>query len=223
MIPDVQYSFSPLPGHKGYKVTMLLKDYMTRLLEESQQEDLEAIIKLIDAYADQFRKLYSSHPEKGMQAVIKAADDIIAATTPETKNQFQCQSGCTHCCYIDVDISQNEAATIINYCNKSGIDTDIEYLLKQAEKGRKVYSEFSRCTFLKENKCSIYPVRPMSCRKLYVFTDPSFCDSSASKVNQAGTYFDLHTEIYASALMNISETGPMERMLLKELRKDENN
>lgn len=216
-MPDEQKSLMPEPGYIGYKVTSLLKNYLTGLQEQSQQSDVEAIIKLVEAYTDQFKKLCGTNPASGWQAVIKAADDVISATPEATKNQFQCKPGCTHCCYIDLDISQNEAAAIINYCLTNDIDIDREHLMNQVEIGRNIFSKYSRCVFLKETICSIYPVRPMNCRKHYVYTDPSLCDNSTNTINQIGTFFDLHTEIYASAMLNISETGPIEKMLIKEL------
>ena len=91
---------------------------------------------------------------------------------------------------------------IVNYCKENGIEIDREYLTKQAAVGRKTYTPLSRCVFLKDNLCSIYPVRPIACRKHWVKTDPSLCDFSNNIINQVGGYFDINTEILASAVLN---------------------
>jgi Putative zinc- or iron-chelating domain len=108
-------------------------------------------------------------------------------------------------------------AVIINYCTENAIEIDKEYLEKQAAVGRKKYSELSRCVFLKDNMCSIYPVRPIACRKHWVKTDPSLCDFSQNIAHPIGAYFDINTEILASVVLNVGGTGSFENMMLSEL------
>ena len=151
-----------------------------------------------------------------------AIDGFFLKAPEESKKEIQCKAGCTACCYIDADISGDEATVIINYCKENGIEIDKEYLTKQAAVGRKSYSELSRCVFLKDNLCSIYPVRPITCRKHWVKTDPALCDFSKNIVHQVGGYFDVNTEILASALLNVDESGPFEKVLLSEMEKLQN-
>ena len=128
-----------------------------------------------------------------------------------------CGAGCTACCFIDVDISEDEAAVIIDYCRKNDIEVDKAYLTEQAAAGRKSYSALSRCVFLKDNLCSIYPVRPIACRKHWVETDPDLCDFSKNIINQVGGFFNVNTEIMASAMLNVIEVMPFEKALLNEM------
>jgi hypothetical protein len=65
-------------------------------------------------------------------------------------------------------------------------------------------------------------VRPIACRKHWVKTDPALCDFSENIVHQVGGYFDVNTEILASAVLNVKETGPFEKTLLSELDKSLN-
>ena len=151
--------------------------------------------------------------------VYKTIDNFLLKAPEENKKEIQCKAGCTACCFIDVEVSGDEAAVIIGYCMENGIEIDREYLTKQAAVGRKSYSDLSKCFFLKDNLCSIYPVRPIACRKHWVKTDPALCDFSKNIINQVGGYFDINTEILASALLNVDETGPFEKVLLNELDK----
>ena len=118
-----------------------------------------------------------------------------------------------------MDVSGDEATVIIDYCKENGIEIDREYLTQQAAAGRITYSALSKCVFLKENLCSIYPVRPIACRKHWVKTDPALCDFSNNIVNQVGGYFDVNTEILASALLNVDKMGSFEKVLLSEMDK----
>ena len=217
---DLPYSFEPVPGYNNYKVTAMLRDYLGMLMEQTEnKETIEQILILINSYTDQLRNLRTQNREKTTKEVYKAIDGFFNAAPGENKKDIQCKAGCTACCFIEIDVSGDEAAVIINYCRENGIEIDREYLTKQAAAGRKTYSNVSRCVFLKDNLCSIYPVRPIACRKHWVKTDPALCDFSKNIVNQVGGYFDVNTEILASAILNVEESGSFEKVLLNELDK----
>ena len=215
---DLPYRLEPAPGYDEYKVTSLLKDHLVLLMENSEnQETIDQILKLINGYKDQLRNLSAKNNIETIKEVYKAIDNFFNTAPDENKKEIQCKAGCTACCFIDVDVSADEAAAIVNYCNENAIEIDKEYLEKQAAVGRKKYSELSRCVFLKDDLCSIYPVRPIACRKHWVKTDPALCDFSKNIINQVGGYFDVNTEILASAVLNVGEMGSFEKMMLNEL------
>jgi len=217
---DLPYSFEPAPGLVAYKVSAMLRDYLGLLMENPEnQETIEQILKLVNGYSDQLRALRIQNRIETTKEVYRAIDGFFAKAPEENKKEIQCKTGCTACCFIDVDVSGDEAAVIINYCKENGIEIDKEYLTEQAAAGRKTYSNLSRCVFLKDNLCSIYPVRPIACRKHWVKTDPALCDFSKNIINEIGGYFDVNTEILASAVLNVDETGPFEKMLLEGMDK----
>ena len=218
---DLPYRLEPASGYDEYKVTSLLKDHLALLMEQPEnQETIDQILKLINGYKDQLRNLRAKNNIATIKEVYKAIDNFFNNAPGENKKDIKCKTGCTACCFIDVDVSADEVAAIINYCNENAIEIDKEYLIKQAEVGRKKYSELSRCVFLKDDMCSIYPVRPIACRKHWVKTDPSLCDFSKNIANPVGAYFDVNTEILASAVLNVGETGSFEKMMLNELEKN---
>ena len=217
---DLPYSLKPAPGLINYKVTSMLRDYLGLLMEQPEnKETIDQILNLINGYIVQLRNLRTQNQEETTKQVYKAIDSFFNSAPEENKKDIQCKAGCTACCFIEIDVSGDEAAVIINYCRENEIEIDREYLTKQAAVGRKTYSELSRCVFLKDNLCSIYPVRPVACRKHWVKTDPALCDFSKNIINQVGGYFDVNTEILASAMLNVDETGPLEKALLSELDK----
>jgi Fe-S-cluster containining protein len=217
---DLPYQFEPAPGYTEYKVTSMLKNYFGVLMQITETpETIGQVLQLIDGYTVQLRKLRIQNRLESIIEVYKAIDNFFNAATEEDKKEIQCKAGCTACCFIDVDVSGDEAELIINYCRDTGIEIDRVYLTKQAAAGRKSYSPLSRCVFLKDNLCSIYPVRPVACRKHWVKTDPGLCDFSKNIANQVNGYFDVNAEIMASALLNVHETGPFEKKLLSEMDK----
>jgi hypothetical protein len=217
---DLPYRLEPASGYDEYKVTSLLKDHLALLMENSEnQETIDQILKLINGYKDQLKNLRNKNNIATIKEVYKTIDNFFNNAPEENKKDIKCKAGCTACCFIDVDVSFDEVAVIINYCNQNAIEIDKEYLEKQSEVGRKKFSEFSRCVFLKDNMCSIYPVRPIACRKHWVKTDPSLCDFSDNIAHPVGGYFDINTEILASAVLNVGGTGSFETMLLSELER----
>lgn len=190
------------------------------LMEQAEsRETIEQILSLIDGYVHQLTTLSIQNRVETIKEIYKSIDRFFDTAADENKKEIKCKTGCTACCFIDVDITGDEAAVIINYCNENGIRIDRAYLESQAITGRKTYSGLSRCVFLKDNLCSIYPVRPVACRKHWVKTDPALCDFSENVINQVGGYFDVNTEILASALLNIAGSGPFEKMMISELEK----
>jgi Putative zinc- or iron-chelating domain len=217
---DLPYSFEPLAGYSEYKLTSILKDYISLLMEQPEnKETIDQILNLVNGYIAQLKYLRVQNAEETTKEIFKAVDGFFIAAADDTKKDIQCKEGCTACCFIEIDVSGDEVAAIINYCRENGIEIDREYLTKQAVAGRKIYSDLSRCVFLKDNLCSIYPVRPVACRKHWVKTDPVLCDFSKNIINPVGKYFDINTEILASALLNVDETGSLENMLLCGLDK----
>ena len=215
---DLPYSFEPSPGYQTYKVTSMLKDYLTLLMEETgNQQTIDQILKLINDYVLQLKNLTAQNIKATTNQVYNAIDNFFINAPEESKKEIKCKTGCTACCFIELDISANEATVIVDYCKENNIEVDKAYLTEQAAAGRSTYSPLSRCVFLKDNLCSIYPVRPVACRKHWVKTDPTLCDFSENITNQIGSYFNINTEILASAMLNVNEAIPFEKALLREM------
>jgi len=219
---DLPYRLEPASGYDEYKVTSLLKDHLAALMEQPEnQERINQILQVVKGYKDQLNALRVQSNIGTIKEVYKAIDNFFDKAPEENKKDITCKPGCTACCFIDVDISFDEVAAIIHYCTENAIEIDKEYLKKQAAVGRKKYSEFSRCVFLKDNMCSIYPVRPVACRKHWVKTDPSLCDFSKNIAHPIGRYIDINTEVLASAVLNVGGSGSFETMLLNEVERRE--
>lgn len=101
------------------------------------------------------------------------AERIADAVRPSSV----CSDGCSHCCYIPVSMSQSEAGWI-------GAATGI----KPADVPRRTAQEYADqqddflrvpCTFLNDDRCSIYEFRPLECRLHFnISASPMFCDTS---------------------------------------------
>lgn len=207
----------PRPGNV-YKLTGMLKEWLDRLSADSNEaEYVNLILNTINNYSEQLNNAGKQNKNLAAKAAHDAIDKLFTSAAEEDKKGIQCSKGCAACCYIDATIAESEAKLIIDHCEKNNFPIDKSYLKKQAARGRKEFSEISKCVFLENNLCSIYEVRPATCRKHFVKNDPALCDSSKNKDIPLITYFNLQSEIIASALLNTGESGPIEKMLLDQL------
>lgn len=78
-----------------------------------------------------------------------------------------CKKGCSHCCHSEILVSEIEFELIAKFVKDFSVKFDKDLLEKQQlpmEKFRQLDWEDKKCVFLKNNTCSIYPVRPIVCR-----------------------------------------------------------
>lgn len=132
-------------------------------------------------------------------------------------NNFCCKAGCSTCCTQNVTITALEGERILSYCIQHNRRTwllDKLLKLEQREKPKQTTNEYvlaclqgadpeeekestrNVCPFLEENICTIYEVRPFSCR---CFSSETVCSHDRS-----ATVADHY--IYASmAVMQLIE------------------
>jgi Fe-S-cluster containining protein len=106
----------------------------------------------------------------------------------DEQQKISCKRGCHHCCYNLVKATLAEGAAIAVHLVERG---EFEKYRPQLEKTAKLADSFvdaegedgsfrylatkTPCAFLKDGECSIYDLRPMSCRTYYVATSPDNC------------------------------------------------
>jgi Fe-S-cluster containining protein len=129
-----------------------------------------------------------------------------------------CRAGCTWCCHFSIDVRPVEVFGILDFVERSftaeqktrvhaQIRTNSAALQGLDDEARATRN--IQCPFLQESCCTIYPVRPQSCRN-YHATDVAGCRQSyeepgnleidpdfAPVVYQAGA---AHVEAFSSAM-----------------------
>lgn len=143
--------------------------------------------------------------------------DQRIASAPDI-GTLACRAGCTWCCHFSVDVRAVEVFGILDF---------VERTFTPEEKAR-VYAEIRansvaldkldefermrrnvKCPFLSEGRCTIYPVRPQTCRNYHAtsvtgcqqsYEDPSNLDIDpefAPLVYQAG---GAHVDAFTTAM-----------------------
>lgn len=184
----------------------------------------DQVLRMIEARAAYFRAaLKECGPTEFVRAFFEAFDEAIAEGKTQTNTLPSCTKGCYKCCRQNVQIWKDEAALIAEYCSENNIPIPRGYLLEQLKYGWKEVAkeEVGWCTFLKDGDCSIYPVRPLSCRKYLVASPAELCDTvkyPASEGNKVAVIVLTAPEIEASAYCGImadkGKSGRLPEMLL---------
>lgn len=113
-------------------------------------------------------------------------DNLIAKTIDESSIKPACKAGCAFCCYYKVEVRAHEMLLIKDYMRATLSADKVAAILAEAETNAAIIRTLSpeqhlttnlKCALLRDNQCSIYPVRPFRCRNFHA-TDASACEQS---------------------------------------------
>ncbi len=79
-----------------------------------------------------------------------------------------CKQGCSHCCYVPVEVTQLEARYI---------EEKTKHKMIELSENKTRQPAHEPCPFLKDNQCSIYPYRPLACRMFATLDDVLYCEA----------------------------------------------
>jgi Fe-S-cluster containining protein len=105
-----------------------------------------------------------------MAATSRLADGLLARAPA---GAVACRAGCDHCCYQGVGVTPPEALAIADHLRRTRSPEELArvtaHLGEQRERTRGLtaaerFSPDHPCPFLESARCTIYEVRPLSCR-----------------------------------------------------------
>jgi Fe-S-cluster containining protein len=119
-----------------------------------------------------------------MQAIYAIHDELVEQDIEDLKKPLPCKKGCSHCCQILVDITPSEWENITQYLLVNPkllehVRNSILPMQKAWFKALEILSKANqsnfidkaallyfgtKCCFLKDGICTIYPIRPFNCR-----------------------------------------------------------
>ena len=137
---------------------------------------------------------------------------------------FCCRKGCSTCCTQNVTITALEGERILDYCIRENLrswllsklehleshgkplQTTNEYVLsifQDKEEHEGLTPPKGVCPFLEKGRCTIYPVRPFSCR--------CFASETICRENEAATVAEHYFYGSTIAMQLIEHLGQFER------------
>ena|SRR3990167_8286133 len=206
---------------KRTKLTSFLNDTLMHAAKNISVDVAKKHFKEVKKVAVYYKnELSKPNPDKFIGKLYAKVDQIVKESVKP--GSVSCSKGCSHCCYQAVNISKSKALYILN--NTERIELDTKLLVKQLP--LTTYQEWHelpyadrKCIFLQDNKCSIYDIRPIACRKYFVKSLPDDCDSQANPNRRVINMTINPVEKMASALINAEENGLLPAMIQKVVQK----
>lgn len=200
----------------GVRYKSLAPFFMDEILKQYTSKEQEKIIFEIISFAKQIEQNLNDH---GVLSSVLHLYDYI--DKEDIDGKVACSKGCSFCCYLHVTLTKFEVTAIIDYCTKNNIIIDTDTLKKQSvadnvESFSKIDYKDRKCVFLKDNQCSIYPVRPVACRKYYVVNDPEICNTE-QELKATRVRYNLMKEIAAHGLYLLDNPISFSKNLLNQL------
>jgi len=125
---------------------------------------IEQLVRAAVALLNDKRSDYQTKADR----IIDVCDALSRTIVPHTP----CAGGCSGCCYMATAISGFEARMIGRYIGRAPRELGRENIASPAlEDDLRARYTGVRCTFLVDGRCSIYPVRPASCRLHHSLND----------------------------------------------------
>lgn len=111
--------------------------------------------------------------------------DQRIASAPDV-GTLACRAGCTWCCHFSVDVRAVEVFGILDFVERTFTAEEKEHLYAEIRANSVALEKLDeiermrrnvKCPFLREGRCSIYSVRPQTCRN-YHATSAVGCQQS---------------------------------------------
>jgi len=90
------------------------------------------------------------------QTLCRYCDEVFAMTLQAFRAHIRCAQGCASCCLLETVVPL-EAFVITAYLESAASHSS-------AARSHRTPQTHTRCVFLHEDTCVIYPVRPLICR-----------------------------------------------------------
>jgi Fe-S-cluster containining protein len=204
-----------------------ISENLSNMYDQLDDAGKMTVQEMLAHYMDEYKRMKMENPfdlisvaHTVQKEVQKNIDNRVKLSNKEGEHKVSCRQGCSFCCYLWVDITDDEALLLTKYAQENKIDIDYDRLEKQLvdniEEFNKLPLQVRRCPFLDNNgSCKVYDVRPTSCRTLNVVSDPKLCDTSIHKGGKVLRLADLESEAMSCATTNATESGNMAKMLLQ--------
>jgi Fe-S-cluster containining protein len=177
-----------------------------------QDEFIDHILSQYDDMVEKTKWILALKPAHVRIAAFHKAIDFC-----KTDQEISCKRGCSACCHLSVDVSADEARVLRHRWdgkNKNRLKKQAK--VESTELFAKILGwEDSACVFLKDNECSVYDVRPASCRTHFTIDESSQCDPIVHAGETLRLVFDAKVEMISS-IMYGGHSDRLARYLLRK-------
>lgn len=140
---------------------------------KNQLYSADLIKATINTIIDPLRSRSMSKINASMKQLQEESENLVNNQFDKSEIKIDCKVNCTFCCHNQVSITAVEILLIVEYIknNFSSEETaELKDRINQLDKLTGNMNAFHRkkakkpCALLVDNKCSVYPVRPLACK-----------------------------------------------------------
>ena len=202
--------------------------YLTESLKKLVNADprrRENLLEALEAYGAEYLENKKEHPlDEVVGTYLLKLDELKAESSDfydKNKLKVSCTKGCSHCCKILVNITEDEGKLIKKYVEDRGIKPAWGRAFAQltaeeiSDWGKLPHSKRA-CMFLdSKGTCKIYEVRPGPCRLMEVVSNPNRCNSIKYPSGRTKNVASFDAELLYSAIINMSKTDTIPRIMTR--------
>lgn len=156
------------------------------LTDDERSAFLQSIARVRQRAAQALRQAQGADGADGAVAFIAQLHrglDTVAEQAHATGPQPACQAGCAHCCHLRVEATEPEVFRIAQHLRAlpAAARADATHALQRHVSSAALNPTNparQACSFLVDERCSIYPVRPAACRKAHSLSAPHCAEQS---------------------------------------------
>ena len=155
------------------------------LTDDERSAFLQSVAHVRQRAAQVLRQSQGADDTVAFIAQLHRGLDTVAEQARTTGPQSACQAGCAHCCHLRVEATEPEVFHIAQHLRAQPAEALADALsalhrhvttaaLNPTNPARQA------CSFLVDERCSIYPVRPAACRKAHSLSAQHCAEQSAT-------------------------------------------
>ena len=139
------------------------------LTDDERSAFLQSVAHVRQRAAQVLRQSQGADDTVAFIAQLHRGLDTVAEQARTTGPQSACQAGCAHCCHLRVEATEPEVFHIAQHlrAQPATVQADAISALQRHVATAHASTTRQACSFLVDERCSIYPVRPAACRKAH--------------------------------------------------------
>jgi len=199
-----------------------MTENVSLFLKTATEEETNHVIQSLEHYISEYQRIRRA--TGALAAAWNFHNLIDAMLTNEDDEGISCKKGCSFCCQIHVDITEDEGDLLVKTAEEKGVKINRALIKRQAGFGpenwtMQPYKDWA-CAFLntKEGTCKVYEHRPAACRNHAVISDPAMCDPKDNPKALTTRLAHLMPNLIASAVMNACKSKSMAKTILDKLK-----
>jgi len=135
--------------------------------------------------------------------------------------RITCSKGCSACCHQEAVATPDEADLLARAVRLGGVSINRERLIRQSQAptfDALAHADKACAFLLPSGECGVYQLRPATCRKYFVVSDPADCDIEKRPGQRVLNWISASAETLTSACFTEFGSRPLWELMAERLQ-----